>query len=90
MNRDFLYLYNMIKDSWCAECDINECNGCQVKTMKELVQQLDNYYGDAPAESNEGCHICKDKKGKNKEVFYDSGRGGFPVAKYCPECGRKM
>lgn len=91
MNKDFYILLTNVRNNWCAECDINECRSCSVKDILRQVEKLDMTYGNSTVmEANDGCHICKDKKGKNKEIFYDSGRGGFPIAKYCPECGRKM
>lgn len=91
MNKDFYNLLTKVRNNWCVDCDTNECGSCSVKDTLRYIEKLDVMYGDSSANvSGEGCHICKDKKGKNKDVFYDSGRGGFPIAKYCPECGRKM
>lgn len=91
MNKDFYKLLTTVRNNWCDGCDSGECNSCSVKDVIKKIEFLDNAYGsDVAAISSEGCHICKDKKGKSKEIFYDSGRGGFPLAKYCPECGRKM
>lgn len=91
MNKDFYNLLTMVRNNWCDDCEGGECKFCSVKDVIRKVEKLDSMYGAASAvETSEGCHICKDKNGKNKDIFYDSGRGGFPIAKYCPECGRKM
>ena len=51
-----------------------------------MVDNLEGHTSD----NQEGCFICKDKNGKNKEVFYDTGRGGLGVSLYCPNCGRRV
>lgn len=90
MNRDFLYLKNLVRNNWCEDCDINDCKNCQVKEVIQVVERLDGYYGDAtPAQGNEGCHICKDKRGKSKEVLYFDAANNMRAAEYCPNCGRQ-
>lgn len=90
MNADFLYLKNMIKKNWCEECDIEECRGCQVKEVIQLIEQLDAYYGETTGAPSGDCRVCKDKKGNNKRVEYFDAANNFREADYCPSCGRRL
>lgn len=87
MDKKIYSVYSSIQNNWCSGCD-GDCNSCFVEELLENVKQLDSTT-DVSNEA-EGCFVCLDKKGKTKEVFYDSGRGGLGVATYCPNCGRKI
>lgn len=87
MNKDFYGLITKIRNNWCDGCDAGECKTCSVKDVLKQVERLEGMYGNVVAvEPQDGCHICK----KNKEIFYDNGRGGFPTATHCPNCGRAL
>lgn len=76
------------------------CNGCSEKNTEnctsecifnQLLAKINQSTENILAiPSSAGCHICIDKKGKSKEVFYDNPRGGLGIAEFCPNCGRKM
>ena len=89
MDKNLYNVYSSIQNNWCYSCDTpdEECGNCFVKELLNSVAALE-----IPSSSalNEGCHICIDKRGKTKEVFYDSDRGGIGIALYCPNCGRKL
>lgn len=89
MDKNLYNVYSSIQNNWCYSCDNSEedCGECFVKELLNKVAALDL---NSEATSDAGCHICKDKKGKTKEVFYDSSRGGIGIAVYCPNCGRKL
>ena len=85
MDKKIYSIYASIQKNWCSGCDA-ECKSCYVTELLENIKELDS----SESSNEEGCFICLDKKGKSKDVFYDSGRGGLGVAIYCPNCGRKI
>lgn len=87
MDKKIYSVYSSIQNNWCSGCD-GDCNSCFVEELLKNVKQLDSTTN--VSDEAEGCFICLDKKGKTKEVFYDSGRGGLGIAVYCPNCGRKI
>lgn len=96
MDDKFYSLYSGIKNTMrCDDCDGKEngaCKRCNVTQLLSQVTKLDKFYADGGRGSlqDEFCPFCTDKNGKSKEIMWDNGRGGFPLARYCPECGRKI
>ena len=88
MDKKIYSIYSSIQNNWCSGCD-GDCNLCFVEELLENVKKLD-LTATSDLSETEGCFVCLDKRGKTKEVFYDSGRGGLGVAIYCPNCGRKI
>lgn len=69
----------------CSQCEQDNCGVIQIRNM---IYDLDAE--DGQVIEAEGCHICTDKRGNTKEVFYDDGRGGLSIAKVCPNCGKRL
>lgn len=92
MTNEYFKLTTDIRNICCFECDSKEyCRDCGVSDIFKQIKFLDGKNAQTIMEDlNEGCYICTDKNKKVKDVFYDSGRGGFKVAEYCPNCGRKL
>ena len=87
MNKDFYQLFKSVKNTWCIDCD-GECRNCQVKEILERITDLDaKQSGEV---DQEGCFVCQDKKGKNKDVFYFDSANNMRDSIYCPNCGRKI
>ena len=88
MNKETYEIYRTIEENYCFGCDAGKdaCDDCSINKLLTMVDKLEEHTNN----SQEGCFICKDKNGKNKEVFYDTGRGGLGVSLYCPNCGRRI
>lgn len=89
MDKNFYALFDLVKRTYCEDCpDKASCIGnCGTQDILDGIKNLEAI---AVGGNPEGCHICTDKKGKIKDVFYDTGRGGLGVAEYCPCCGKKL
>lgn len=92
MNKDFYSVFCEAKDILCSECEMSnsDCKVCRCNAFLQSISSLDKSYGAVAPVAAEGCHVCTDKRGSLKEVFYDTGRGGLGIADFCPNCGRKL
>lgn len=88
MDKNVFEIYSYVKNFFCSNCDVEE--GCNECAFSYILGMLENLEYNNEASSQEGCHICLTKQGRPQEVFYDDGRGGLGIAKYCPLCGRKI
>lgn len=89
MNKEFYQLYKNVKENWCSDCDSGDCRNCYVKDILKQIEGLDASQN-SNIEDAEGCFVCKDKKGKTKEVFYFDSANNMRDSNYCPNCGRKI
>lgn len=89
MDKNFYSLFSLVKQTYCDECpDKAYCSkDCGTNYVLSAIENLESISVNG---NQEGCHICSDKRGKIKDVFYDTGRGGLGVAEYCPNCGKKL
>lgn len=92
MKKEYFKLTNDIRNLCCSECDSKEyCKDCGIADVFKQIKNLSNIAEENVVQmEEEGCYICLNKNGANKDVFYDSGRGGFKIAEFCPNCGRKL
>lgn len=89
MDKNLYSLFGLVKETYCDQCiDKEYCSKeCGTHDVLNFIKYLDSI---AVNGNTEGCQVCTDKKGKTKDVFYDTGRGGLGVAEYCPCCGKKL
>lgn len=87
-------LIQTMKEDWCSYCDFKypncrkttECNrGNYIDALQNILREKET-----PAENQPGCHICTGKNGVVHEIFYDLASGGLGIAKFCPNCGKKI
>ena len=81
-------------NDYCLGCEFrgtSDCSqNCIFNRILACVKTLEASENTAVVMETSNCRLCRDKRGKTKEVFYDDGRGGLSVAEYCPSCGRKI
>lgn len=89
MDKNFYSLFTLVKQTYCDSCpDKDYCSAeCGTHEVLNGIKRLETITING---NIEGCQVCTDKKGKIKDVFYDTGRGGLGVAEYCPNCGKKL
>lgn len=90
MDKNFYSLFTLVKQTYCDDCPDKElyCSReCGTNAVLDGIKQLETMTVNG---NPDGCHICTDKKGKVKDIFYDTGRGGLNVAEFCPCCGKKL
>lgn len=91
--RNTIGVENIIND-YCVGCEDYKTNNCTknciFNRIKLGLRTLEATEETVSSFETSNCTVCRDKKGKNKEIFFDDGRGGLSVADYCPVCGRKI
>lgn len=90
MIKETYEIYKSVEDNFCYGCDAGKdaCEDCFINKLLTMIEELEN--SSIPKQEEEGCFVCKGKNGKDKEVFYDTGRGGLSVSLFCPNCGRRI
>lgn len=83
---------NNIINEYCGGCeDYNTYNctsDCIFNRLRTAVKNMDTSNVVPTFEGN--CNICKAKKGRKREIFFDDGRGGLAIADFCPSCGKRI
>lgn len=89
MNYEINSIIREMESIYCDGCDLKkECKrdydfDC---ATRQIMNKIGNIEFNVSTAEEEGCFICK----SGKDIFFDDGRGGFRVAEYCPNCGRKL
>lgn len=89
MDKNFYSLFTLVKQTYCENCvDKKYCNEeCGTNDVLNYMKHIESITTNG---NTEGCQVCTDKKGKVKDIFYDTGRGGLNIAVFCPCCGKKL
>lgn len=89
MNQEIMSILREMEGFYCEGCDLKkECKkdynyDCATRQLMNRITALEF---DTNSYEDEGCFICD----SGKDIFFDDGRGGFRVADYCPNCGKKL
>lgn len=79
---------------YCVGCEDYKTHNCTINCIfnrvRAALKNLDVTSSAVAAMETANCKVCRDKKGRNKEILFDDGRGGLSIADYCPVCGRHI
>ena len=79
---------NEMANLYCEGCDLmKECRkdynyNCGTRAIMNEIRNLEI----TTVNNEEGCFICN----SGKDIFFEDGRGGFRIAEFCPNCGKKL
>lgn len=89
MNQNLNAIVREMENIYCGGCDLKkECKknynfDCATRQIMNDISNVEFY---VVAQEEEGCFICDN----GNDIYFDDGRGGFRIADYCPNCGRKL